>query len=475
LSIAMVATFMAILDSFIVIVAAPAISADLGASSGVLQWSLAGYQLTYAALLITGGRLGDRFGYKRALIAGMAVFTLASLACAISQSGLELVVARLLESAGAALMVPQVFALITTLTPGAERHRVFAVLGVVIGLATVSGQLLGGLLISADLFGTGWRPVFWINLPIGLITVVLAARLIPASRVSRRHPLDITGVAVLGAALLLLSFPLIQGREAGWPWWTWLSLAASIACFALFAATQRDAAARGRDPLIPLSLFSERSFSLGIALVLAVYALLTSYYLVLSVAMQEGLGLSPLGAGLVYTPAAVTFFVFGLVAARLAGHGRRLLELGAIVLASGYAATAIVLLGGVRLSPGTIIPTLVLQSVGGGLLIAQLLNAVLARIDPKHTGAASGVLSTAQQVGGAIGVAAIGIVFFGSFDPAHQDPVASAGHALGLSSLFTLAVAAAAAVMVRLLPPLRLKEVGQTGERVSPAPAPDPR
>ncbi|WP_367140583.1 MULTISPECIES: MFS transporter [Streptomyces] len=451
----MIGMFMAILDSFIVVVAGPAIQADLKATTSELEWVLAGYQLSYAVFMITGGRLADIFGRKRVFLLGTAVFTLSSIACAMAGEPSVLIGARIVQGLGAALMVPQVFAVITLSVSQESRHRVFGVLGVVIGMATVSGQLVGGLLIGADLFGSGWRSVFWVNLPIGIFTMLMALKYVPESRAEQTRKLDLPGVVVLSAALLLLTYPLIQGRDVGWPWWTWACFAGSAVAFALFVALERQVERRGGQPLIKLSLFAQRSFSLGIVLVLAVYALLTSYYLSLSVSMQDGLGMSALGSGLVYTPAAVTFFVCSMIAGRIVPkYGRRVLEVGAIVLAAGYLTTAVVLLSGPRLTPLLVIPTLMLQSVGGGLLITPLLNTVLARIDPQAAGMASGSLSTAQQVGGALGVAVVGAVFFHSFQDgaASGDKVHAAGHAFALTSLTTFAIAALAALLVFLLP-----------------------
>ncbi|SNR54949.1 MFS transporter [Actinomadura mexicana] len=451
-SIVLAGAFMAILDSFIVIVAGPAIQAELGTSGGELQWILAGYQLTYAVFLITGGRLGDLRGRKRVFIAGMALFTLASVGCAVAQSAAVLIAARLAEGLGAALMLPQVYAAVTVLVPEKDRHRAFGYLGVVMGFATIGGQLVGGLLIGTDLFGSGWRSVFWINVPIGIATILFAARYLPESRAALARGLDLPGVAVLSVALLLLTFPLIQGEQAGWPWWTWAGLAASCVAFALFGLVERGTARRGGDPLLRLHLFRARSFSVGIPLVVTIYALITSYYLVLSIALQEGLSMSALKAGLVYTPAAATFFVFSLIASRLVPrYGRRVLEIGAIVLAVGYASTVIVLTGGISFTPAAVIPTLMLQSVGGGLLITPSLNAVLARIAPGDAGIASGVLSTAQQVGAALGVAVIGAVFFTAFDSPSPGRSAAA-HALAMASIATAAIALVAAVLVYLLP-----------------------
>ncbi|MFC6077996.1 MFS transporter [Microbispora bryophytorum] len=453
MSLVMVGMFMAILDSFIVVVAALSIAADLNASVGDLQWVLAAYQLSYAILMITGGRVADLFGRKRIYVLGMGIFTLSSIACAMAPSPGTLIAARVVQGVGAALMVPQVFAVVTVLVPEKGRHRVFGVLGVVIGMATISGQLVGGLLIGAGIFGSDWRAVFWVNVPIGVVTLLLALAYVPESRSPSARKLDIPGMLALSVALLLAVFPLIQGREEGWPWWIWACFAASLIAFGVFVAVERAVAGRGGDPLITLSLFAQRSFSLGIVLVLAVYALLSSYYLSLSVAMQQGLGMSALGAGLVYTPAATVFFIFSMVAGRLVPkYGRRVLEVGAIILALGYLATTVVLLLGPKLTPALVIPTLMLQSVGGGLLITPLLNTVLSRIKPESVGMASGSLSTAQQVGGALGVAVIGAVFFNSFHPQTDGPVEAAGHAFAMASLGTFVIAAVTAVLVFLLP-----------------------
>ncbi|MFI6802712.1 MFS transporter [Streptosporangium canum] len=455
-SIVLVGAFLAVLDSFIVIVAGPSIQADLGASDGQLQWILAGYQLTYAVVLITGGRLGDLYGRRRIFVIGIGLFTVASAVCAVAQSAGTLIGARFVQGLGAALILPQVYAFLTVLVAERDRPRAFGALGMVIGLATTAGQLVGGVLIGADLLGSGWRPVFWINVPIGLVVGLLACRRLPDSGTAQARRLDRPGVAILSAALFLITFPLIQGHQAGWSWWTWACLAASIPCLVAFVLVERRIGARGGDPLVRIPLFRIRSFSAGILLVFVIYTALTSYYLVLSISLQDGLGLSAIQAGLVYTPAAVTFFLFSLLAGKLVpSHGRRVLEAGAVVLALGYAATAVILISGHAFTPGAVIPTLMLQSAGGGLLITPSLNAALSRVDPEDAGAASGVLSTAQQIGGAVGVAVIGVVFFGVFDATAGDRTASAAHGLAMASLVTLAAAMLATALVFLLPKSR--------------------
>jgi len=462
----MVGTFMAILDVFIVLVAAPSIQADLHASDAEIQLVLAGYQLTYAVTLITGSRLGDLYGRKRLFLAGMSLFTLASVACGAAPGAPSLIGARLVQGVGTALMFPQVFAFIQVLLPEERRHRAFAVLGAVIGASTIVGQLIGGLLIHADLFGTTWRSVFWVNLPIGVVTVTLAARLVPESRAPHPRRLDLRGVAALTVALCLLVVPLIEGRQAAWPAWTWLSLAGSALAFVGFAAVEHRVEAAGRAPLVALHLFANRPFAVGVALVVVSYAALNSFFLILSLVLQDGLGLSALSAGLVYTPLAVTFSAASLLAGRLGPRGgRRLLALGGALMTIGFAATVVVA-ATTRgtLSVDAIIPTLVVQGLGEGLLLTPLLNTILSRIGPNEVGMASGVLSTAQQVGGALGVAIIGVLFFSALGPTTHSHTGRYTHALAVGAVFTLAMAAVSTALVLALP----------ATRTTPAPQPGP-
>lgn len=453
ISVVMAALFMAILDSFIVVVAGPSIVTNLHASAGDVQWVLAAYQLSYAVFMITGTRLADLYGRKRIFLLGVTLFTLSSVACALSPNAGTLIGARVIQGLGAALMVPQVFAAVTVLVPAARRHSVYGVIGIVMGMATISGQVIGGLLIGANLFNSGWRPVFWVNVPIGIVMLLLAIRIVPETRSATTRKLDVPGVLVLSAALFLLVLPLIQGQQAGWPWWVWACFAGSAVMFALFVAIERDVERRGGDPLLPLTLFEQRSFSLGIILVLALYGLIYSYYLALSITMQQGLGLSALGAGLVYTPAATMFFVFSMVAGRIIPkYGRRVLEVGSIILATGYLTIALVLVSGPQITPLLAIPFLMLQSIGGGLVITPALNTVLSRVKPESAGVASGALSTTQQCGGALGIAVIGVIFFSYFHPATVGRVAAATHAFAAASFGTLAFAVIAALVVFSLP-----------------------
>ncbi|MEV0371187.1 MFS transporter [Streptomyces sp. NPDC050636] len=467
LTVVLVGAFMAVLDTFIVLVAAPAIQAGLHASDADIQLVLAGYQLTYAIALIAGARLGDRYGRKRLFLTGMALFTLSSVACALAPDPGSLIAARLVQGLGAAAMFPQVFAMIQVLIPAGQRPRAFGALGAVIGMATIAGQLLGGVLIATDFsaaggllgalvpdaVGSSWRPVFWVNLPIGLATLLLAARFVPESRAPEARRLDLPGAVVLTAALFLLVVPLVEGRTYGWPLWTWLSLAGSALACAAFAVVERRVDASGGTPLVRLRLLRERPFAVGMALVVLTYAGINSFFLILSLTLQDGLGMDALGAGLVYTPLAVAFFAASLVAGRLTRFGRRVLQAGGLIGGLGYLATIVLVMhAGSALTAWSLAPTLVLIGVGNGLLVTPLLNAVLSNVGPKEVGMASGVLSTGQQVGGAVGVALVGVLYYNALGGAAHHDIRAYNHALTSALLFNLALAATVSTLLPLLP-----------------------
>ncbi|WP_171172337.1 MFS transporter [Streptomyces sp. I05A-00742] len=450
----MAGTFMAIMDVNIVLIAAPAIQEDLHASDAQLQFVLAGYQLIYAVLLVTGGRLGDLHGRKKIFLLGMGLFTLASLACGLAPTAPALIGARLFQGAGAALMFPQVYAIVRVLLDEERRARAFAVLGAVVSLSTVTGQVAGGLLVEADLFGTSWRPVFWINVPIGLAAMLLTAVLLPESRAPRARRLDLPGALALMVTLFLLIVPLVEGRELGWPWWTWCSLAASVPALAGFLAVERRVARSGRPPLFDAALLRLPTLRTGTVLVLFYYAALNSFFLILSLLLQNGLGLPAYQAGLVYTPLAVTMFAASLVGGRLTPRlGRRVMETGGIALTAGSAATvAVALLCGAGMPLWALILCLAFQGIGHGLLQPPLIGAILAPVDDDNAGLASGVLSTAQQVGGALGLAILGVVFYGALGGAVAGATGAYTHGFGVASIVTTVLLAAATFLVFLLP-----------------------
>src|SRR6266699_4292901 len=282
--------------------AIPSIQRDLDASYSDVQWALAGYTLAYALVLITGGRLGDTFGRKRLFLIGVTGFTIMSALCGAAQSPGQLIAFRVVQGAMGAIMVPQVLAVIQVIFPPRERIKALAGFGVTAGLGTVSGPLLGGLLIQHNLFGLSWRPIFLINVPVGILAVIASAVLVRESRSPRPPRLDPVGVVLVSAALLLLLYPLVEGRQLGWPGWTFVSMAAAVPMFALFVWYEQVKDRRDGSPLVPPRLFREREFSVGMAIALTFFLGVTSFALILTLFLQIGLGFSALHAGLTFLP-----------------------------------------------------------------------------------------------------------------------------------------------------------------------------
>ncbi len=415
LIILLLAAFMNLLDVSIVNIAIPSIQRDLHASYADVQWALAGYTLAYALVLITGGRLGDTFGRKKLFLIGVAGFTIMSALCGVAQSPGQLIAARVIQGAMGAIMVPQVLSVIQVIFPPAERIKALAGFGVTAGLGTVSGPLLGGLLIQHNLFGWDWRPIFLINVPVGILAIVASAILVRESRAPRPPKLDPVGVVLISAALLLLLYPLVQGRELGWPTWTFVSIAVSVPVFALFAAFERAKAGRGGSPLVELSLFRERGFSIGMAIAVAFFMGIASFGLVLTLFLQIGMGFTALHAGLTFLPFSAGVLLSSGAAARLAPRfGRGVTMAGALIIAAGMGSLiGIVHHYGVGVSTWDLVPGLVAAGLGLGAVIAPLADIVLDRVPAQHAGSASGVFNTGLQLGNSIGIALIGVIFFG--------------------------------------------------------------
>jgi EmrB/QacA subfamily drug resistance transporter len=414
LPVILVATFMGLFDVFVVNVAAPALQHDIHASASDLQLVVGGYAFAYAAFLVTGGRLGDRYSYRRGFLAGMALFTMASAGCGLAGTASELIAARVAQGLGAALMVPQVFALITALFPPAERHRALAWFGVTVGLGAIAGQVLGGALIQLNLFGWGWRTIFFVNVPIGLVTIALAARLLPGNRSSARPQLDPGGVIAVSSSLGLALVPLTLGRSQGWPWWLILPLCLAPFAFTLALAYERRLARRGGQPLLDLSLFSARSFSAGIVVNIAVFLYFGSILLGLTLFLQLGLGLSPLDAGLSFAPLGVGFAVTSLLARPLiARYGARVVTGGVLVAFAALVGQLLdIHFSGTATDPVRLAPLFLAIGVGNGLVIPALIGASLTDVPPQKAGAASGTLATGQQFATATGIAILSEIFF---------------------------------------------------------------
>ena len=415
LAVVLIAGFMQLVDISIVNVAIPSIQRDLDATYAQIQWVLAGYQLAFAVMLITGGRLGDIFGRKRVFMAGMAGFTLASALCGLASDPGMLIGSRVLQGLMGAVMFPQILSVIQVTFPPKERATAFGLFGATIGLATITGPLVGGLLIQADLLGLDWRPIFLVNVPIGVVALALAARFLAESRAPRALRLDPVGVAMVTAGLLLLVYPLVQGRDLGWPLWTFLSMAAAVPVLAGFAVYERRKKARDGSPLVDMDLFRQRSFVPGLLVAGIFFMGIPAFFLTFSLWLQIGLGFSALHAGLTGAPFAVGSALASAASVRLAPNlGRRILSAGSLLLVAGMVA----LIWTVDRYAGAVhswqlLPALLVCGLGLGSVVAPLVNVVLAGIRGQDAGAASGVLSTVQQVGGAVGVAVIGVIFFG--------------------------------------------------------------
>jgi EmrB/QacA subfamily drug resistance transporter len=446
------AAFLGPLDFFIVNVSIPSIKADLGATNAEIQLLIAGYGLTYAVCLITGGRLGDIFGRKRMFLLGMAGFTLASTLCGLAANPGVLIAARVLQGITGAAMFPQVLSIIQVSFPPAERGKAFAIFGTVMGTASFAGNVLGGFLLRADLFGLGWRPVFLVNLPLGVVAVLATLRLVHESRSPRAARLDLGGVVLATLALLLLLVPLVEGRERGWPAWAFVCLAASLPALALFLVYERGVSARGGFPLMELGLFRDRGFATGLVTALVFYGGLSAFFLTFTLFMQEGLRLGPEDAGLFFAPYAVGFLFASSASVRLARRlGRRLIQVGAGLMGlSLLGVIGMTLAWGTDLGARQLVPALLVYGTGQGFVMPTLMTLILGGIPRSDAGSASGVLSTVQQVALSLGIAVIGGVFFGVLGP--QPSPAAFPAALAAAMGCNVALLAATCVLVLLLP-----------------------
>jgi len=410
LPVLMAGTFMIVMDFFVVNVAFPSIQADLHASGSAIEWVVAGYGLTYASFLITAGRIGDHIG-RRLLAIGLLLFVLSSVACGVAPGPASLVAARLVQGLAAAMISPSVLSILGVIYTGQDRVRAISVYGMALGLAAAGGQLIGGILIHWDVGGLGWRLIFLINVPVGIAALSLIRRLVPESRAEHARRLDPAGMTLALAALVL---PLVEGPQVGWPTWTWLCLGLAVLLVAVFLLHQSWLGRRGGDPLIELDLFRRRSLAVGLATQLGLWCSMASFFLVLALYLQHGRGLDALQAGSVFTILAAAFVATSLRAPALTlRYGRRLIATGALTLAAGFGALlAAVSEIGAAGSLWTLVPGLLLVGAGQGLTITPLTATVLSHAEPERAGTVSGVLSTMQQMGNALGVAITGVIFF---------------------------------------------------------------
>ena len=413
------AAVMDLLDSTITQVAAPTIRHQLGGSYAVIEWVTAAYALAMAVGLLTGGRLGDIFGRRRVLLAGITGFVIASVACAAAQSAGELIAARAAQGLLGAVMLPQVFGLIRDLFEAHEMGKAFGVYGPVMGLSAMLGPIVSGGLISANVLGTGWRMIFLVNVPVGLAALALGARTLPAgagagSGGSRRGRLDLPGAVLAGAAMFLLVFPLAQGHSLGWPAWLLAMMAASVLVLAGFGWYQVRRQRAGRDPLVEASIFRHRPYSAGIVFSIVFTGSLGGIVMIFNVFLQSGLGFSPWHSAVTTAPWAAGAFVGSAVGGiTMSKLGRRVLHAGLVVEAAGLLGIYAVLRGaGVGVSTADLLAPMVIGGIGMGMVFVPLFDIVMAGVRPQEMGSASGVLQTVNSLGMSLGIAGIGAIFF---------------------------------------------------------------
>ena len=439
------APLLSVIDVFIIKIAIPAIKKGVHATDAQVQLVIAGYLLGYAAFLITGGRAGDHFGRKRVFFWGMLCFTVASCLCGLSMDPLQLNITRVFQGISASFMVPQTIAFIQLLFPDAkERAKAISLFGITLGIASVTGQVLGGYFSDTHWVIDGWRLIFFINLPIGILTLWATNRYVTETGKHQTASFDYTGILILTLALFCLIFPLIQGREAGWPLWSIGLIILSLGIFSYFIYNQKKKLAGNRNPLIDVRLFKIKDFNIGLLAVLFHFMLHTSYLLLSAVYLQNGLGVSALHCGLYFILPGALFIVSSVVASKLIlRFGKRVLQAGIVLMGITFFLQMQLWQPGVHVS--VIILLMGAWGLGNGLVLPSLLNIVLRRVPSDYAGAAAGIYSTFQQTASALGVSIIGGIFFYFSGQGWQ-----AAYRAGIIAI--LVCAALVAVMLFVLP-----------------------
>ena len=415
LAVLMVGLFMSLLDTTIVNVALPTIRDSINANEATLAWIISGYALAFGLVLIPAGRIGDSIGHKWVFFTGLALFTAASLFAGVAQDPTQLIVARVLQGLGGGIFFPPVTAFIQLLFPPTKRGKAFAILGAVLGVSSALGPIVGGLLIEAFGEQSGWRYIFFVNLPIGVAGMVAAAIVLPKLAPGVKLSLDGVGLLLLAGSLVAILVPLIQGQEEGWPLWTYLSIIAGIVLLVLFALWERRLAARGISPLVPPRLFSHAAFTGGTILALVYFAAFTSIFFTIALLWQAGLGHTALESGLVTIPFAIGNIIAASQSDRLAQKlGRGVLVLGAGMVFLGLVSLWIIFLTvpGADLTNWILLGPMLVAGLGNGFFIAPNSRFIVATVDQSEAGAASGVIGTMQRIGSAIGIAVVSSVLF---------------------------------------------------------------
>lgn len=409
------ATLLGVLDFLIVNLALPSIKKTIGATDAQVQLTVAVYGLAFAVCLITGGRLGDIYGRRRIFQIGMASFTFASALCGFAQTPAQLVGFRVIQGAFAALMSPQVLATIQVTFAGAERDKATGYVGATVGVGSFLGNVLGGWMVSANLWGLEWRPIFFVNVPIGIVAIIASIYLVRESKSARAQKLDIVGALISGAALFALIFPIAEGREHGWPWWCFALLAAAVFIGYWFLGWEKIVAQKGGSPLVSLDLFHNAAYARGLGAILLLFCGLSSFSFVMGQFLQRGLGMTPEEAGIVFGALSLSFLISSLGAVKLVGRfGPRVLLTGLSVLQAGQVVMiAMALIWRGHLNGFWLMPVFFVYGLGQGVAVPQIIRQTMNSIGGADAGAASGVLSTVQQIAFSLGVSVIGGVFFG--------------------------------------------------------------
>ena len=460
--------FMALLDTTIVNVAIPTIRTSLDASNATLSWIISGYALAFGLALIPAGRVGDRLGHKWVFVAGLTLFTVASLACGLAKDDIQLIAARAVQGLAGGIFFTTITALIQLMFTARERGRAFAILGATIGFSTALGPLAGGLIIQAFGAESGWRLVFMVNIPVGILAVIAAAVVLPGGAENAGGGADWLGLVLLTAGLVALLTPLIEGQQENWPWWTYASMAGGTALIALFALGERRLEKTHGNPLVPPRLFRHRAFTGGVVLALVYFAAFTSIFFTIALLWQVGLAHTALQSGLVAMPFAIGSIIGASQSDTLAVRfGRNVLVVGLGMVAVGITAVWLVL----ALCPPTeyngwqLLAPLFVAGIGSGLFIAPNASFIVATVERADAGAASGVIGTMQRIGSAIGIAVIGTVLFGTLHVVPgRDALATAfGHsatlAMGVSAVLSFAAFGLVFALPRAVDPSRLDDV----------------
>ncbi|MFC7595530.1 MFS transporter [Terrabacter sp. GCM10028922] len=451
------AEVMDLLDALVTVIAGPSVVRDIGGTSTSIQWFTAAYTVAMAAGLLLGGRLGDVHGRRRMFLVGMAGFTIASLVCAAAQSPEMLLATRVVQGFFGAAMIPQGLGMIKEMFPPEEMGRAFGAFGPVMGLSSVGGPVLAGWLVSSDFFGLGWRMIFAINVPIGIAGLVAGLRYLPASAPRPELRIDVPGALLATLGMTSLIVPLIQGRELGWPAWCFALLAVSVAAFVSFAVVERRRDRSGLPTLVVPSLFGRRAFTSGLLTGLAFFGSLMGSALVFTLFVQLGLGFDALHAGLAGLPQALGMTIgFGVAQAFNTRLGRHLMHVGGALVVAGMAGlVATIGAAGASVGIWTMAPALLVMGAGMGLTMAPFFDIVLAGVSPEESGSASGTLTSVQQVGGALGIAVLGTVFFSHVEAGIGSPRADLFESATQSSLWVAAGMVAVGWLLTFLLPRR--------------------